>query len=185
VLGGLVVAGFAIQSVLRLRGEESAGRAEPVLATAIGRRRWAGGHLATALGGGALVMLSMGLGAGVAYAARTGDAAQVPRLAVAALGQLPAVWVFAGLAAVGFGLASRVATVAWIALAVCVLLEILGPLLDLPRAVMDVSPFAHSPSLPGGSADAPALLVLTAIAAALVAAGLAAFARRDVSSGGS
>jgi ABC-2 type transport system permease protein len=183
LLGALVVAGFAIQSVLRLRGEESSGRAEPVLATAIGRRRWAGGHLATALGGGALVMLAMGLGAGLAYAARTGDAAQVPRLAAAALGQLPAVWVLAGVAAAGFGLASRFAAVAWVALAVCVLLEILGPLLDLPRALTDLSPFAHSPSLPGGALDAPALLAMTAIAAALVAAGLAAFARRDVSSG--
>jgi ABC-2 type transport system permease protein len=93
------------------------------------------------------------------------------------------VWVLAGIAAAGFGVASRLAAIAWIALAGCALLEILGPLLDLPQAVMDVSPFAHSPSLPGGSADAPALVVLTAIAAALVAAGLAAFARRDVSSG--
>jgi ABC-2 type transport system permease protein len=56
-------------------------------------------------------------------------------------------------------------------------------LLDVPAAVLDLSPFEHSPSLPGGSVDAGALAVLTAIAAALVAAGLAAFARRDVSSG--
>ena len=63
------------------------------------------------------------------------------------------------------------------------LLEILGPLLDLPQAVMDVSPFAHSPSLPGGALDVPALVAMTAIAAGLVAAGLAAFTRRDISSG--
>jgi ABC-2 type transport system permease protein len=183
LLGALVVAGFAIQSVLRLRGEESTGRAEPVLATAIGRRRWASGHLAIAFGGGALVMLAMGVGAGIALAARTGDAGQVPRLAAAALGQLPAVWVLAGLAAAGFGLRARLAAGAWLALAVCVLLEILGPLLDLPDAVLDISPFAHSPSLPGGALDAPALVAMTAIAAALVAVGLAAFARRDVSAG--
>jgi ABC-2 type transport system permease protein len=183
LLGALVVAGFAVQSVLRLRGEESSGRAEPVLATAIGRRRWAGGHLATALGGGVLVMLAMGLGAGIAYAARTGDAVQIPRLAGAALGQLPAVWVVAGLAVCGYGVASRLAAVGWLALAVCVLLAVVGPLLDLPDAVMDLSPFTHSPSLPGGSLDVRALVGMTAIAAALVAGGLAAFVRRDVVAG--
>jgi polyether ionophore transport system permease protein len=183
LLGALVVAGFAIQAVLRLRGEESSGRAEPVLATAIGRSRWAGGHLAIALAGGAVVMLAMGLGAGFAYAARTGDAAQVPRLAAAALAQLPAVWVLAGVAAAGYGVAARLGALGWLALVACVLLAILGPLLDLPAALLDLSPFEHSPSLPGGSVDIAALAVLTAIAAALVAAGLAAFARRDVSSG--
>jgi ABC-2 type transport system permease protein len=85
--------------------------------------------------------------------------------------------------AAAFGLGSRFAAVAWVALAICVLLQMLGPLLELPRAVTDLSPFVHSPSLPGGALDAPALLAMTAIAAALVAAGLAAFARRDVSSG--
>jgi ABC-2 type transport system permease protein len=183
LLGALVVAGFAVQSVLRLRGEESSGRAEPVLATAIARRRWAGGHVAMALGGGALVMLAMGLGAGIAYAARTGDAAQVPRLAAAALGQLPAVWVVAGVAVAGYGLGARLAAVGWVVLAVCVLLAVVGPLLDLPDGLMDLSPFTHSPSLPGGSAGVPALVAMTVVAAALVAAGLFAFTRRDVTAG--
>lgn len=183
LLGALVATGFAVQSVLRLRGEECSGRAEPVLATAIGRRRWAGGHLAVALGGGALVVFAMGLGAGLAYAARTGDAAQVPRLAVAALAQLPAVWVLAGIAAAGYGLRSRLGAAGWIALVACVLVALLGPILDLPDAVLDLSPFQHSPALPGGSADPAALVALTATAAALVALGLAALGRRDVSSG--
>jgi len=183
VLGALVAAGFAIQSVLRLRGEESTGRAEPVLATAIGRRRWAGGHLAIAFGGAVIVQLATGVGTGVAYAARTGDAGQVLRLTGAALGQLPAVWVLAGLAAACFGLAPRLGVVAWLALAGAVIVALLGPLLSLPDAVVDLSPFSHSPSLPGGSADPGTLVALTAVAAVLVAVGLAALGRRDISSG--
>ena len=183
LIAALVVAGFAIQSVLRLRGEETSGRAEPVLATAIGRRRWAAGHLAVALGGAALVQLATGLGAGLAYAARGGGAEQVPRLAAAALGQLPAVWVLAGIAIAGFGLGARLAAVAWFALAACVIVAIVGPLLDLPGAVMDLSPFSHSPSLPGGSPAPGTLVALTAVAAILVAVGLTALGRRDVSSG--
>jgi ABC-2 type transport system permease protein len=183
LLGALVVAGFAIQSVLRLRGEETSGRAEPVLATAIGRRHWASGHLAVALGGAALVQLATGLGAGLAYAARGGGAEQIPRLAAAALGQLPAVWVLAGIAIAGFGLGARLALVAWFALAACVVVALLGPLLDLPSVVMDLSPFTHSPSLPGGGAAAGTLVALTAVAALLVAIGLTALGRRDISSG--
>jgi ABC-2 type transport system permease protein len=183
LIGALVVAGFAIQSVLRLRGEESSGRAEPVLATAIGRRRWAAGHLAVALGGAATVQLSTGLGAGLAYAVRGGGADQIPRLAAAALGQVPAVWVLAGLAIAGFGLGPRLGAVAWVALTGCVIVALLGPLLDLPGAVLDLSPFTHSPSLPGGDPRAGALLALTGVAALLVAAGLAGLARRDLASG--
>ncbi len=183
VLGALVAAGFSIQSVLRLRGEEGTGRAEPVLATAIGRRRWAGGHLAIAFGGAVIVQLATGLGTGIAYAVRTGDADQVLRLTGAALGQLPAVWVLAGLAAAGFGLAPRLGSVAWLALAGAVLVALLGPLLNLPDAVVDLSPFSHSPSLPGGSAAPGTLVALTAVAVALVAVGLAALGRRDISSG--
>jgi polyether ionophore transport system permease protein len=184
LLGALVTAGFAVSSVLRLRGEESSGRAEPVLATAIGRRRWASGHVAVALGGAAVVQVATGLGAGLAYAARGGGAEQIPRLAAAALGQLPAVWVLAGLAAAGFGLGARLGAVAWAALAGAVVIALLGPILDLPAAVSDLSPFSHSPSLPGGDPHAAALAILTAIAAGLVAVGLVALGRRDIAAGG-
>jgi len=52
-----------------------------------------------------------------------------------------------------------------------------------PDAVVDLSPFSHSPSLPGGSAAPGTLVALTAVAAVLVAVGLAALGRRDISSG--
>lgn len=57
----LVASGFAIQSVLRLRSEESTMRAEPVLATAISRWRWAGSHLIIALAGSVALLALPGL----------------------------------------------------------------------------------------------------------------------------
>ncbi|MBC7550860.1 MAG: hypothetical protein H7269_08190 [Cellulomonas sp.] len=50
----------------------------------------------------------------------------------------------------------------------------------MPRAVIDLSPFAHSPRLPGTDFGLASLGWLTALAAVLVASGIGAFRRRDV-----
>ena len=175
----LIAAAYAVQAVLRLRGEEASGRAEPLLATAVSRTRWALSHGVIALGGTVVLLLVAGLCAGIAHAAQTGDAGQFPRLLGAALAQVPAAWVLAGVALLLFGLAPRAVVASWAALAICLALAELGPVVELSQSVIDLSPFAHSPQLPGGDFT-PAPLWLAAIAAALAAAGLAALRRRDI-----
>ena len=51
--------------MLRLRTEETDGRAEAVLATAVGRLRWAVSHLLVAVLGPAVALLAAGLTAGL------------------------------------------------------------------------------------------------------------------------
>jgi ABC-2 type transport system permease protein len=51
--------------------------------------------------------------------------------------------------------------------------------LELSQGVIDLSPFAHSPRLPGGDATA-APVWLAALAVALGLAGLAGLRRRDL-----
>jgi ABC-2 type transport system permease protein len=177
---GVIAAVFGVLAANRLRSEEVAVRAEPLLATATSRVRWATSHIAVALGGTALLLVSAGLGAGIAYAVQSSDASQVGRVLLAALVQLPAVWVLVGIAAAGFGLAPRWTAVAWGALAVFFVLGEFGPVFKLDQWVIDLSPFAHIPKLPGGEVTMAPLLWLTAIAAAFIAAGLAGFRRRDV-----
>jgi ABC-2 type transport system permease protein len=70
--------------------------------------------------------------------------------------------------------------VGWAVLAACVLLEEFGRPLQLSKRVLDLSPFAHIPKIPGGGVTAAPFLWLTLIAAALIAAGLVGFRRRDV-----
>ncbi|CAM5710422.1 ABC-2 type transport system permease protein OS=Streptomyces albaduncus OX=68172 GN=FHS32_005116 PE=4 SV=1 [Streptomyces griseoloalbus] len=172
---GLVAALYVVASVLRLHGEEISGRAEPVLAGSVGRLRWAAGHLVVAFGGSALLMLLAGAGLALGHGERTGA------ILGACLVQVPAVWVIGGVAVLLYGVAPGAAMGAWGVAGAVLLIGWVGPALDVPRAVLDLSPFGHLPKLPGGEMTWPPVLVLTALAVALVAAGLAGLRRRDLS----
>jgi ABC-2 type transport system permease protein len=179
---GVAAAGYAVAAVLRLHGEETERRAEPVLAAPVGRVRWAGGHLLVAALGSAGLLgvggLAMALGDGLTSG---GLATQVPRLTGAGLAQVPAAWVMAGLAVALFGLVPRSAVpAAWTALTVAALITLLGPAIRLAQGVLDVSPFSHIPKLPGAHVTVAPLAWLTAVAVVLAVAGLAGFRRRDL-----
>ncbi|MEU9982676.1 ABC transporter permease [Streptomyces sp. NPDC050856] len=171
---GMVAGLYAVGSVLRLHGEETSQRAEPVLAGAAGRPRWAAGHLVVAFGGAVAVMTAGAVGLALSYGGDFGP------LLGAALVQLPAVWVLGGLAVWVHGCFPRAAPAAWGAAGLSLALGWVGPALDLPRPVLNLSPFGHLPKLPGAEMDWPPVLVLSAVAVALVAAGLAGLRRRDL-----
>ncbi len=172
---------YAVQAVLRMRTEESGQRAEPVLAGAVGRTQWALSHLAFAVIGPVVLLVIAGLTSGLVYGAAIGDVGgQTARMLGSALVQLPAVWVFAGIAAVLFGLVPRFTAAAWGALVLFVALTELGSFSVLSKWLPDISPFTHVPKLPGGTFTATPLVWLVAVAAVLTVAGLAAFRHRDL-----
>jgi ABC-2 type transport system permease protein len=176
----LIATGYALQSALRLRSEETGLRAEPILATPVYRRHWAASHLAVALAGSVAVLAAAGLGVGLTYGIVSEDLGQVPRLVGAALAYTPALWLLVGLAVALFGLLPRMATAAWAAFAGFLVVGLLGEVLKFPVWVNDLSPFQHIPQLPAAHLTIAPLVVLAATAAALTAAGLTAFRQRDV-----
>ncbi|MEU9190211.1 hypothetical protein AB0D14_37930 [Streptomyces sp. NPDC048484] len=180
LLVALIGTGFAVQSALRLRGEETGLRAELLLATPVSRVRWTASHLAVAMAGSVVVLAAAGLGTGLAYGTTGGGPEQIPRLLGAALAYTPALWLLTGLTSALFGLLPRAVGTAWVFLAACFVIGLLGEVLGLPGWVTSASPFEHVPHLPAGdpSAAAPVLLVL--ITVALTAVGAAGFRRRDV-----
>lgn len=171
---GLVAALYIVASVLRLHGEETSMRAEPVLANAVGRLRWAAGHLVIAFGGAVLIMLLAGLGLLVGHGKEAGP------ILGACLVQVAAVWVVGGLTVLLHGLAPRLAPLSWAVAGAVLLIGWVGPALDAPQPVLDLSPFGHLPKLPGGGMAWPPVLTLLALAAVLVAGGLAGLRRRDL-----
>jgi ABC-2 type transport system permease protein len=77
-------------------------------------------------------------------------------------------------------LAPRLVTAGWVLFGAFLLLGQFGPIFDLPQGLMDVSPYAHTPRLPGGDFSATPVVAVSAIAAALLVAGFATFRRRDI-----
>jgi ABC-2 type transport system permease protein len=180
---GLIVAGYVVQAMLRLRTEEAAGHLEPVLATGTARNRWLAAHLAcVVLGSGAILLGSgaaMALGAGRA----NGDlGAAFGDLIPATMVQWPAALVFAGLVVALFGALPRYAVaLGSTGFVLALVFGLFGGLLDLPQSVRDLSPFSHVPALPAVGITWAPVLLLTAVAVALTAGGMAAFRRRDLS----
>ncbi|MFP5347949.1 MAG: ABC transporter permease [Actinomycetes bacterium] len=178
---GVIVSAYGISAAMRLRSEETALRAEPVLATGVSRLRWATSHLLVALAGTTLLLLVVGLAVALVRGAQTGDVAgALGALVPAALVWLPAAWVLTGIVVLLFGVAPRLVVGAWVALVAFLVIGEFGSLLGFGQAVLDVSPFTHVPRLPGADFSAAPLVWLTVVAAALVAVGLARFRRRDV-----
>lgn len=178
----LVLAGYAVQSTLKLRSEELTMRTQPVLATAVGRLRYAASHLVFAIAGPAVVLALAGSIIGLTYGSLTGKVGgEIWRILGAALVQLPAVWILAGLTMALHGLLPRfAASGAWTAMAVFAVFGVFGELLRIPDRLLDISPFKHVPPLPGGDFTAAPVVWLTVIAAALATAGLVGFRRRDI-----
>lgn len=182
LLAGLGAAAYGVAAVLRLHAEESAGLADPVLAGVTGRARWGLSHLLQAAVGAAFLLAVAGIAAGLGYGLRAGSAgSESIRMLGAAMAQLPAALVVAGVAALAFGiLPSSCVAAGWTALGITASLSLFGQALRLSHWLLDASPFTHVPRLPGGMVVAPPLAWLSALAALLGMLALAALSRRDI-----
>ena len=176
----LMATAYGIQTVNRAAAEERAGHAEALLAGSVSRTRWLRSHLGGALVGVVVLMIGVGLGAGVARSISTGHLVEIPRIVAAAIVQVPAIWIVVTLAAYAITCSPRLTAVGWSLLAACVVLGELGALLGLSHWIMDASPFAHIPRLPGGTVTVVPLVVLTAAAGVTVIAATTALRRRDI-----
>ncbi|GAA1436985.1 anibiotic ABC transporter efflux pump [Nocardiopsis tropica] len=176
----MAASAYAVVSVMRTRAEESSGRAELTLSTAVGRVRWFGTALLVSVLSSALIVVAGGFGMGLGASAATEDPSWTGTLTGAALAQLPTALMFVALTALLVGAAPRLAPLAWAWLAYGVLVSVFGGLLDLDDRVMGLSAFEMMPRLPVEEFDP--VPVSTALGAVLAvgALALAGFRRRDL-----
>ena len=182
---GVVGAAYTVQALLRMRVEETSGRLEPVLATAVGRMRWLASHVLVVGVGSALVQTSAGLAGGLVYGTQTGEWSRAfGGILAAAAVQVPPTLALGGFVVAAFALLPRwAAPVTWFALAAALVMGQLGALLELPQWLLDVSPFTHVPAVPAEPFAAAPLVWLAVVAAGLGSAGFVAFRRRDLAIG--
>ncbi len=180
----LVIGAYVVQALLRTRADESGGVLEAVLATAVGRVRWLATQVVGAVLGAAVLVLLAGLATGLGYGLAAGDPGRwALHLGGAGLLQLPALLVVTGLVTALLGLVPRWSvSLSWAVLIGFLLLGQLGAALDLPQAVLNLSPYTHVPAVPAVEVTVLPLVLLTAVAGALLVAGLVGFRRRDVPS---
>lgn len=171
---------FALSLLLRLRGEEEAGRTELMLSTATSRTRYALAHLVPALVLPTVLLLACGALVSLPSVLAGGDAGTIATYAGSALVLSPGVWVVVGFAMLVLGLRPRLLWLPWALVAWTLFVSWVGGLLRLPDALMQATPFAPLPRVPAEAFAWGPVLLLTALAVLLLGAGLAGFRRRDI-----
>lgn len=166
---------YVVGAVLRVYTDEERGLGEVVLAGSVSRWHWLFTAVGSALLGSVLLMFVAGLGNGLGAGITVGDASTVLRLTVAGFAYVPAMAVMAGVAALA--VAVRRPWIGWLAVAAVVVTLYLGPLLRLPRWLIDLSPVSRTTA----PSDYPvtALVVMVVVAAALTWFAGALYRRRD------
>ncbi|MFI1460944.1 ABC transporter permease [Nocardia carnea] len=176
----LLVTVFAILAVQSLRTEETAGRTEPVLATATGRVAWFAGYIGVAALGVLALLATTGLALGTALALSVGDAGYVVDGLLSHLVFAPAVLLVLAIAALLYGVFPQAIGATWALFGFALILGFFGPIMNLPQWVHDLSPFQHIARIPMEELRWPALIVLTVLAAVSAAVGAYRFRERDL-----
>ncbi len=175
----VAVAAAGVALVLRLGAAERSGLGEAVLTTPTSRPRWYLAHVVVAAAATTLFMAVIGVTVGLVGPRASAGAPGLGATLGAFLSTLPAIWVLVGVAALLVGWRPRFAPFAWALLIVGFVVGELGPSMDLPQWLVDLSPFTHLSQLPGGEFAALAAALMTALAMLLVAAGGFAYRSRD------
>jgi ABC-2 type transport system permease protein len=176
----LAFASFAGWRLGATRQEEADGHLDNLLPRGVVRWRWLAVTAVLAyVAASVLVLVS---GAGLWAGAWLVDApVTVSQVAEPMAGTLPLAALFTGLAVLTFGVAPRLTVGVPVTLAVVgYLLDTFGTLLEWPDWLLSASPFHHLARLPGAPMTLTSVLVMSAIGVVAAAAGVMAFARRDI-----
>jgi len=176
----LVLAVYAGTHMLVAREEETTGRVEHLVVGGSSRAGWLMARIGIALAAmfGLAVVAALGAWAG---ANLSGSSVSLLDVLEGSFNVVPTALFFGGLSVLAFGAAPRVtAFVAFGAVPVAFLIQIVGGISSSPSWVTKLSPFSHIAPVPAASVDVAATLVLLGAAVASTALGVLAFSHRDL-----
>ncbi|MET0661642.1 MAG: ABC transporter permease subunit [Ilumatobacteraceae bacterium] len=175
-----VVCVYAVTGIARLWEDEQFDRLDLVFAARVTRTAWLGAATAATALIAALLMAAIGVGTWLGVAVTGVDITFVESMA-AVVNLVPLVVLFLGLAVMIHGTFPK-----WtVALAgggagALYVLSFLGPAMDLPDWITDISPWRHVAVSPPDPVNWAGTIVMSALGIAFGAAGFLAYARRDL-----
>ena len=173
-----------INAVMKVSAEEKEGRAENVLTRAVPRCRYMLGYIVLAFAASAVLQFLTASGLYITAAAVVGNnnPFTFSELLKSFFAFLPALWIMIGFTVCIIGLLPRLTGVVWGYFGVVAFASLMGRLV-LPDWAMNITPL-HFVSQPEPLKDYvinfTPLIVMTAIAAVLTAAGVIAYTKRDM-----
>ncbi|MBC8093945.1 MAG: hypothetical protein H7Y15_18810 [Pseudonocardia sp.] len=176
----ILASALGIICISRIRTEESVGRAEIALSTAVSRLRWIGTGAAVAAVASCITQVLGAFTLGLSSAAALQDPTLVARLTAASLNYLPIALVFVALATLLVGAAPRLFPLTWVTFAGSLSVTLFSGFANLPPEIARVSVFNLPALVPLTDVDVVALAAMLLAATAMVGAGLLAFRRRDI-----
>jgi ABC-2 type transport system permease protein len=178
-MAGVLATAAGCQAVLRLRGEETAGRLELLWVGRVSRQRWLLGIIAVGAASAACVALAMGITAGVAFLVTGAGFERFASSLAAGAAQIPAALFFVAVAGLLVVWLPRFAIpVTWTLLAVAYALGPIGALLGLDESIRELSPFQQTPAVPGDDPQFGGALAVLAVAVLCAAVATIGMRRR-------
>ncbi|MEP6482058.1 MAG: polyketide antibiotic transporter [Rhodoglobus sp.] len=182
-IGGVLAAAAGAQAIMRARGEEADGRAELVLAAPLGRVRWLLDYVIVAVASAVIVSLATGLVASLSFLSADGGSDRFWSSLAAGLVQVPAAIAFIAATTLVFAVLPRATVgVGWGLIAAGLAVGQFGGLLKLPDWVRNISPFTHTPAVPGPEPEWVGMWTILAVALAILGLSVALVRRRQLTS---
>lgn len=176
----VVVTGFGVAVIGHGGADERDGRTEQVLATAVTRARTLLATLTVVLLGSAWLMLVSGVTMATGYAAAGPLSGTFGRIVPGALVQVSAIWLVLALAVAVYAVRRGWTVVGWAFPIGFFTVGQLGELLDLPRWLVDLSPYVHVPKMPVEDFAAGPPVAMVALTGLLLLAAWGRYRARDI-----
>lgn len=177
----LMIVGYLIHGISRLRSEEATGHLENLLATRLSRVKWGMLHVASVLLGGLIILVFTGALLALCVNITSDFSANILQYVLGAASYWPVLVVFAGIYLFLFGLMPRLASfVTWLYFGVAVFMSWLAPLLKLNETIMSISPLSHLAAAPAQDIKLAPIAIMCLLGSALCFVGFYAWRNRNL-----
>lgn len=177
-----MLSGYVVSALSKMQDEESSGRIEYLLGTALGRVKWLLSHVGYTTMGIVVALGAMGAAGGIGYSltAKNADLSGFD-IFLSAISSLPAMLLFMSVIVLVYTAMGRfVKPFAWTFYAYCALIGSVAGIFNWPKWSSYFSPFDHSSLYPTNNFDWLPVITMSLLAALIMISSTLIFKRRDI-----